>query len=333
MKPRVTGLVLGKFLPLHKGHVALIEFALKHCEKLIVLLCSTDSEAIDGKTRLKWLLDFAANNPGLAIEHLEYDADILPNTSVSSREVSKLWAVKLKELFPEVDIVFSSELYGDYLSEYLLVEHKCFDIERSQVRISASAILKNTLGEWEYIAETAKPFFVKKIVLLGSESTGKSTLAERLAKAFETVHVPEMARDIIGTTKEVVYDDLIKIASLHAQTILDYTKKANRILVCDTDVNITASYSEYLFKKALHVPDWIKIANKADLYIFLDTDCPFIQDGTRLSEAERNDLSEQHKQHLNNAGINYHLITGNWVERFEQAKQLIVKTFYNAPLL
>lgn len=330
MKRNRTGLVLGKFMPLHAGHTVLIDFGLKHCDRLIVLICSSDKEEIAGEVRVNWLNQIANDNSRLQIEHLHYNEDHLPNTSVSSREVSKLWASKIGELFPQLDILFSSEPYGDYMAEFLGIEHKCFDFERSRVKISASSILKDPFGNWDFIAEPAKPYFVKKIVLLGSESTGKSTLAEQLAKEFNTMHVPEMARDIIEKTKEVVYDDLIKIATLHAQTILDYTKKANRLLVCDTDVNITESYSEYLFKQPLVVPDWIKQANKADLYIFLETDCPFVQDGTRLSEEERNDLSKHHKQHLTNAGINYKVIAGNWDERFEQAKKLIVKTFYNS---
>lgn len=330
MKRNKIGLVLGKFMPLHAGHMALIDFGLNYCDRLIVLICSSDKEEIAGEVRVNWLKQIASDNSRLQIEHLHYNEDLLPNTSVSSRGVSKLWASKIGELFPQLDILFSSEPYGDYMAEFLEIEHKCFDIERAHVKTSASSILKDPFGGWDFIAEPAKPYFVKKIVLLGSESTGKSTLAERLAKEFKTVHVPEMAREIIEKTKDVFYDDLIKIATLHAKTILDYTKKANKLLVCDTDVNITSSYSQYLFNQNLVVPHWIAEANKADLYIFLETDCPFVQDGTRLSEEERNDLSKHHKQHLANAGINYHAITGNWDERFEQAKQLIVKTFYNA---
>lgn len=330
MKVEITGLVLGKFMPLHTGHLALIDFGLKYCDRLIVLVCSSDKEVIAGEVRVSWLKQIASDNSRLQVEHLHYNEDLLPNTSVSSREVSELWAVKIGQLFPHLDILFSSEPYGDYMAEFLEIEHKCFDIDRAQVQISASSILKDPFGKWDFIAEPAKPYFVKKIVLLGSESTGKSTLAERLAKEFKTVHVPEMARDIIEKTTEVVYDDLIKIATLHAKTILEYTKKANKLLFCDTDVNITSSYSQYLFNQNLVVPSWIAEANKADLYILLETDCPFVQDGTRLSEEERNDLSKHHKEHLTNAGLKYHVITGNWDARFEQAKKLIERTFYNS---
>ncbi len=77
-----------------------------------------------------------------------------------------------------------------------------------------------------------------------------------------------MAREVIETTDEVVFEDLLKIATLHYATINEKVREANRILVCDTDVNITKSYSKYLFGRELVVPDWIEAANQFDLHIF-----------------------------------------------------------------
>lgn len=328
MKKIKTGLILGKFLPLHEGHLALIEFGLKHCDKLIVLVCSSEKEKIPGEIRVSWIKEYARDIDKIQVEYLFYNEDLLPNTSVSSKEVSRLWAVKLAELFPQIDVFFSSELYGDYLAEFLNIEHKVFDINRNKVSISASSILKDPMSNWDFIADQAKYWFVKKVVLLGSESTGKSILAEKLAKEFSTVHVPEMAREIVEHTKEVVPSDLLKIATLHAQVILEKVKEANKVLICDTDIHITASYAQYLFHQDLNVQEWIKQANKADLYLFLEPDCPFVQDGTRLSEKERNELSEHHKQFFKTAGLNYHLLNGSWDERFEQARKYINDTFF-----
>ncbi|MFL5811363.1 MAG: AAA family ATPase [Flavisolibacter sp.] len=67
------------------------------------------------------------------------------------------------------------------------------------------------------------------------------------------------------------------------------------------------------------VPAWIGLANKAELYLFLENDCDYVQDGTRLTEAERDQLANFHKQQLKSAGINYRSITGNWEERFKLA--------------
>lgn len=321
------GLVLGKFMPLHTGHVAMIEFALQHCETVVVMLCVSDKEAISGDLRKSWLDTTFGNNDRVEVALVEYDEAVLPNSSVSSREISALWAAYIGEHFPGIGIFVSSEPYGDYMAEYLGIEHRCFDQERKLVPVSASAILGDPFLHWSYIAAAAKPWFVKKICISGSESTGKSTLTERLAHYFETAFVPEMAREVIETTEEVVFDDLLKIATLHAATIDERLPLANKILICDTDVNITKSYSKYLFNRPLIVPEWIDAANQFDLHLFLDTDCPYVQDGTRLSEAERNALSGYHEEQLRENGVAYVKIGGSWEERFEQAKAVIKETF------
>jgi HTH-type transcriptional repressor of NAD biosynthesis genes len=160
---------------------------------------------------------------------------------------------------------------------------------------------------------------VKKVCLVGSESTGKSTLTQDLAHYFKANYVPESAREIIGHTNECTWEHLMQIAELQAKAIMEKQRVANKLLFCDTDLNITKSYARFLFGQELKVEQWVEDANYFDLYLFLETDCPFVQDGTRLSEEERARLSHSHKQQLDNTGINYIVLTGNWEERFKLA--------------
>ncbi len=264
-----TGLVLGKFNPLHLGHLALIEFAQRNCDELIVLICASDNEVVAGSTRFKWVRDSFENNFKVRPVIFNYSEAELPNTSASSRDVSKIWASRLKTLFPKIDIVFSSEIYGDYLAENLKCKHICFDIERAIIKISASKLNSNIFKYWDYLAPSAKPYFVKKICIYGTESTGKSTITEKLASHFQTVFVPEMAREIIEETEECSEDHLVQIAELQAKTINEKIKIANKLLFVDTDLNITSSYSKYLFKKELKVDSWVEQANNFDIYLFV----------------------------------------------------------------
>lgn len=322
-----TGLVLGKFMPLHKGHLALFDFAGTRCDKLIILLCHSSSEPINGIFREAWLNEAVAEISNVEVVSYPYDEKVLPNTSVSSKEVSLKWSNIIKQLLPDIDVIFSSEPYGDYLTEFLGVKHVAFDFKREQVPVSASSIIANPLLNWNYIAAPARPYFLKKIVLVGTESTGKSTLTEKLAAHFNTSHVPEMARQILEKTEDCLPVHLVEIAALHAQEIIKRTKEANRLLFIDTDINITKSYSQYLFNEALIVPAWIEEANKADLYLFLEPDCEFIQDGTRLPSEERNKLSLFHKEQLMKSGIAYFSINGNWDDRFKKAVNITKELF------
>jgi HTH-type transcriptional repressor of NAD biosynthesis genes len=322
-----NGLVLGKFMPLHNGHLALFDFAARQCDRLFILLCHTGTEPIAGSIREEWLKDEATKIPGAVIISYGYDENELPNTSVSSREISLQWSRVIKNILPGIDIIFSSEIYGDYLAEFMDIRHISFDIKRKTVPISASAILANPLLHWDLIAAAARPYFLKKVVLLGTESTGKSTLAKKFAAYFNTGYVPEMAREILEKTLDCKPEHLIQIAELHAKEILKKTKNTNRLLFIDTDIHITRSYSKYLFNEILDVPGWIEQASKADLYLFLEPDCEFVQDGTRLPGEERNKLSLFHKEQLKESGIAYFSIQGNWDERFEKGI-LLIKDFF-----
>ena len=321
------GLVFGKFMPLHKGHLALIDFSLTHCDQLTVLVCYTDKEAIDGKIRMQWLKDSYQANQKVLVRSFEYDDSILPNTSASSRAVSKIWAESLKKLLPGIDILFTSEPYGEYVAGYMNIQHSSFDEKRSIIPVSASMIRDLPFKYWDLISPVARPSFVKKICIIGTESTGKSTLTEKLANHFNTAFVPEMARDIVEITDECTYEDLSKIAETHAKAIIEKQLIANKLLFIDTDINITCSYSEFLFNRPLLVENWISEANRFDLYLFLEPDCEYIQDGTRLSEKERNKLSDQHKGFFEKKGINFITIGGDWQTRFDQACKIVNDTF------
>jgi HTH-type transcriptional regulator, transcriptional repressor of NAD biosynthesis genes len=245
------GLVFGKFMPLHHGHLALINFALQHCDRLFIILCYTENEPIEGAIRNRWLHASFDTNPAITLVSFEYDESELPNTSIPSQHVSGLWANTFKKLVPDVDIVFTSEDYGTYVAEFMSIQHILFDKARSIFPVSASEIRANPFSYWHFIADNAKPWFVKKIALVGSESTGKSVLTERLAKQFDTCFVPEMARDIIEKTNDCTPSDLYKIADLHAKAIIAKLSAANKLLFVDTDLTITKSYSRFLLVKNL----------------------------------------------------------------------------------
>ena len=321
------GLVIGKFLPLHKGHIALIEFALENCEHINVILCHSDSESIPGSVRLNWLKKSFVGNGRISIIDFGYDEKELPNTSVSSKETSRVWSKALSKKVQVVDVIFSSEPYGDCVAEYFGCKHMLFDIFRKSFTISGSQIMGSPVEYCKYIADAAKPYFVKKIALVGTESTGKSTLTEKLAKEYKTAFVPEMAREIIEKTDECRYEHLQEIAILQATTVLTQSSQANRILFVDTELNITKSYALCLFKKELITAHWIENANKFDLYLYLENDCPFVQDGTRLSVEERDKLDKSHKEQFIKAGIPIISITGNWDERFQSACAIINSFF------
>lgn len=314
------GLVLGKFMPVHNGHIKLIEHAVSNCDSLIVWVCVSNKETMPAGLRLEWIKRIFKDNHKIKPVLFEYDESILPNTSEASKEVSEIWSEVIKQSLPQIDVIISSEKYGDFVAEYLNIEHIYYPLNRVT---SASAIRDNPYKHWQFIPNVVKPYFYRKICISGTESTGKSTLTKNLANFFNVDYVSEVGREIIENTNTCQQEDLLKIAETHASKILLKEKDLNRMLIIDTDINITRSYSKFLFNHKLEVESWIVNANKCDLYLYLDNDAPFIQDGTRLSESDRNKLDSFHKMQLKESGIEYFLINGNWNQRFDKSLKII----------
>lgn len=323
--------VFGKFLPFHKGHEALIRFALTRCDFLTVLICCSNRESVPANVRKGWMEQTFGDIPQLEFRILDYREEELPNTSVSSEEVSLIWSRKFLELFPGYECVITSEKYGDYIAAFMQIKHIPFDIPRKQVSVSATQIRSAPYREWDFIPASVKPQYCSKVVILGTESTGKTTLTQQLAQALDGAFVLEAGRDLIPDSNEFTEADLQEVAWEHTRRIRLAQDAGKALLLIDTDIHITRSYARFALNLELAVPDEVVDANRAQLYLYLNNDVPFVQDGTRLTETERNLLDASHRQILAEEGIPYVEISGNWEERFQQALEAIRERF-NAPV-
>lgn len=319
----VKAFVFGKFIPFHKGHEALIHFALSQCDHLSVLVCCSNKETIPGHVRKQWMEETFAGADNIGISVFNYDEDDLPNTSETSATVSKAWAGKFKELFPGYALVITSEPYGELVAGFIGIKHIAFDEARKIVSISASAIRNDIVTNWYFLPLAVKPYFAIKVVILGTESTGKSTLTENLAKHYACSMVTEAGRDLIPDSNEFVFDDLYKVAAEHARRIEAAARGDSAMVIIDTDIHITKSYARFAFEAEQVVSDDIYNVNRATLYLYLNNDVDFSQDGTRLYEEQRNLLDASHRQILKEHNINIVEIKGDWQERFEQAVKAI----------
>ncbi|AFM06190.1 cytidyltransferase-related enzyme [Bernardetia litoralis DSM 6794] len=322
----IKAFVFGKFLPFHKGHQAMVEFALTKCDFLTILVCCSDKEIIEGKTRKKWIQETFTKINKLEIKIFNYTEDSLTNSSEASLEISKKWSIIFKELFPDYNLVITSEKYGEMVANYMNIKHIEFDMIRQKNPISATSIRNNLFENWNFLPNSVKSFFVIKVVLLGTESTGKTVLTQRLANHFQTSFVHEAGREYISHSEHFAYQDLEIVAKKHAQNIEKIVLKSRTpLILIDTDIYITKSYSIFAFNKELIVNDEIYEINKADLYFYLCNDAEYIQDGQRLTEENRNKLDFFHRKILKEHTVEYMEISGNWNQRFEKMVKEIEK--------
>lgn len=311
--------IFGKFLPLHKGHEAMIRFALSQCDLLTVLVCCSDQENIPCNIRKQWIEETFASTPNLEVRIFNYKESELPNTSVSSRIVSEQWSEIFKNQFPDYSIVITSEKYGEYVADFLRIQHLAFDIPKRLYPVSSTAIRHDLFANWKFLPDAVKPYYAVKVIIGGTESTGKSTLTDKLAAHFNCTKVEEAGRDIIENSNSFTIDDLQKVAREHASRIKRAVTGNSPLIIIDTDINTTRSYCMHFFQKELEVTADIEHVNKANLYLYLTSDAEYFQDGTRLEEDERNTLDLSHRQILQDHHIDIVEINGNWEERFKKA--------------
>lgn len=162
----------------------------------------------------------------------------------------------------------------------------------------------------------------KRILILGPESTGKSTLAEDLANHFAEPWVPEYAREYLDDLgREYRYEDLLKIGKGQVALEDETAKKAEKYLFCDTDLRVIHIWSEHRFGKT---DPWVlqQIGErKYDLILLTDTDLPWTPDPQReYPELEmRNYFLDLYTKLAEESGFPFHLISGDKDERLKKA--------------
>lgn len=298
-------------MPLHKGHVAAIRFAATHCDELIVSLTYKPSDPIPGRTRFDWIQQEFKNSPNIKPEISPDDFD---DESKSLPERMPLWIAFLKRRFPYIDLIVSSEAYGEMLAKSLGIKHIVFDMGRVQVPIAASAIRADPFRYWDFIADVAKSYFVKKICFYGPESTGKSFLAQKLATSYNTEFVPEVARELI-LSNDFNIDDILKIGIAQTKRVIDKTRVANKLLFCDTDLITTQIYCRQYLKVVPPVLQDLESRIKYDRYFLFYPDVEWVADGMRDLGERREEMFKIFKMELDKRNIAYDIVKGDYAER------------------
>ena len=190
---------------------------------------------------------------------------------------------------------------------------------------------------------------IKKIVVIGPESTGKSTLCEKLAEHYNTLWVPEYAREYLEKNgPEYTYDDLLTIAKGQIALEEDISNQLSvtcrqqspiqindipfptpHHLFIDTDMYVMKVWAEYVYNKC---HNWILnqiVLRKYDLYLLCDVDLPWVEDALREypDDKIRTKLFLFYKELMINQSTPWHIISGNYEERSEKAVKFIDASF------
>ena len=309
-----TGLIIGKFLPPHAGHLALVAAARAQVDELTVLVCSLDREPIPGVLRHAWMSELC---PDERVVHLDEE---LPQQPSEHPDFWRLWTAAILERVPAPDVVFTSEDYGDELAARLGARHVCVDRPRSRVPISGRAVRKDPLAAWRFLPPPVRAHFARRVAVVGPESTGKTTLCATLAERYRTRWVPEFARahlDVKGAP--FAPEDVALIARGQVAAEDRLARECDRVLFCDTDLATTAIYAEHYFGAA---PGWLRVAameRRYALHLLCDVDVPWVPDPQRDLPHLRDAMLARFRAALDRRGGPTVVLSGSWDERLGRA--------------
>lgn len=313
------GLVIGKFYPPHKGHKYLIDTALAQCDNLTVIVCFKPDESIPGTLRAQWIQKIHPAARVMLITDDKLDDDD-----------SKAWAAYTKEILGYTpDAVFTSEAYGDPYAKFMGCVHVLVDKGRTTVPVSGTLVRSNPLQYLEYLEPCVRAYFVKRVCVIGAESTGTTTLTRALAERYRTVWVPEYGRYYsegkltAGQEGEWRTDEFVSIASAQKKFEDDLAMCANKLVISDTDAFATSVWHERYLGQVSTDVEQVADSSQHDLYILTGDEIPFEQDGTRDGEHIRHDMHKRFEEKLTQTRRPFVLVQGTQEERLKQAARAI----------
>lgn len=169
-----------------------------------------------------------------------------------------------------------------------------------------------------------------KIAITGPESTGKSELARQLASHYNTVWVPEYAREYIDLSdRQYVESDLLIIARKQLELENSILPQANNYLFCDSDFLVLKIWGEFKYGRC---HPWIAeqfTDHLYDLYLLCDIDLPWVEDPQREHPHKRKELFSLYEKALLELNFPYRIISGQGKERLLNAIKFINETFHN----
>lgn len=317
-----TGLVLGKFAPLHTGHRSLIEKSLMENDKTVLIIydCPEVTDVSISK-RVGW------------IRQLYPKVEIIEAWGCSN-EVSRSPKVKreheqviLRLLNGrKIDNFYSSEFYGRHVSKALGAKDVRVDEDRIAFPISGTEIREDPFKNRGFLSPVVYRDLIKRVLFLGAPSSGKTTLCRALAKKYNTLWVPEYGRQYwarFNKNRRLTIRQLDTIARTHRDLVLKATMKVDGFLFVDTDASTTRIFARYYHGVSSRDLDSLTNLSRDDYdKVFLcDIDFPFDDTEDRSGEVSRILFQRQIIEDLEYRKIPYLVVKGTVEERLSFACQ------------
>ncbi|EST20770.1 AAA family ATPase [Streptomyces niveus] len=331
------GLVLGKFYPPHAGHHHLVRTARARCERLTVLVCAASVESVPLADRVAWMREV---HPDVRV------VGAVDDNRMDLRDPA-IWDAHMavfRAAVPEpVDAVFTSESYGDELARRFGAVSVLVDPGRTLNPVSGTEVRRDPVGCWDFLAPPVRAALTRRVVVLGAESTGTTTLALALAGHYRarggvwarTRYVPEYGREFSERRLadlrerrpgarwedvELATEDFPLIARRQNASEEEAARAGSPVLICDTDSFATTVWHErYVGGRN---PEIEEVAARVPHHLWLLTGhegVAFEDDGLRDREELRPWMTGRFRAELTRTGRTYLMLEGPREKRLADA--------------
>ncbi len=308
-------LVIGKFYPPHAGHHLLIRAAGSACETVSVLVLAASHETIALADRVRWLEEVHRDSTHITIAGAVDDVPIDYEDPNIWDQHEALMREALERIgAPPVTAVFSSEPYGVELARRFSALAVTLDPERTLASVSSTQVRNDPAANWGFLAAPVRAALALRVVVVGAESTGKTSLSMALAQHWRsqggyhgmTRCVPEFGRAYTAQ----------KWANARAQARLVFA---------------TAIWHERYLGFSSQAVVRLADAVAHALYLVADhRDVPFEQDGLRDGESIRPWMTGRFLDALSESARPHVLLTGSREQRLKQAVRATEKLLSDA---
>ena len=351
MKERVA-VVFGTFAPLHQGHIDLIQRAKRQCDRVCVIVSGYKGDrgeevGLPLQKRFRYIREGFSNDELTQIYKL--DETELPRYPLGWEPWLKTALETIQYDSKREDLVFfvGEKTYQEEL------EARGFEarLQERQFGISGTLIRENPSKYWKYIAQPFRRQFTKKVLIMGSASNGKTTLAKDLARFYDAPVSLEYAREY--QIRNNVRDDELTpkdyyylLLGQYDQTSKLIDSSANRgLVIADTNSLVTKGYYDYYMEvegQETSMTDTfdnlfvsILAKEKWDLILFVQPIGSYVNDGFRdmtMADDEIRNSFSNHLDHLRHqylSDIPTAYLGQDYLGNYEEAKR-VIDTIYQA---
>jgi len=321
---KTVGLTLGKFAPLHAGHQFVIETALAEMDQVIVVIYDCpEITSVPLPVRAQWIQQLYPQVQ--VLEAWDGPTEVGNTPEIKRRQEDYLCTLLDGR---RVSHFYSSEFYGEHISQSLGAIDRRVDATRMRYPVSGTAIRRHPYTYRQFLSPVVYRDLVSNIVLLGAPSTGKTTLAERLAQAYHTVWMPEYGREYWEQhqiDRRLAPHQLVEIAEQHVVREERCLYAANQYLFTDTNALTT-----YQFALAYHgavLPRLAELANQAaaryDVVLLCDTDIPYADTWDRSGDVQQQTFQKRIVSDLLMRNIPFFVVRGDLDARVRYVQALL----------